>query len=422
MTYESALEYIHKKLIFGSKPGLSRIENFLDILGNPQDKLKFIHVAGTNGKGSACTYISSILKESGLKVGLYTSPYVLDFRERMQINGEMISKSELVDLVEQTQAHEKEYESENEAITEFEYITALAFLWFLKNNCDIVVLEVGLGGRFDATNVISKKELAVLMSISLDHTQILGESIEEIAKEKCGIIKNVKKVVTYPLQEEKALDIIKEQCKLNGATLLVPAYKDITINSQEMLGTNALIENIKLRVPLSGLHQVYNAQTAICAVKAFDDGIKECHIISGIEKAFIPARMEFLRQNPPIILDGSHNDGGAKILEDFIKKHKKQNKITAIMGMMKDKDSLSFLKKVAPYFDKIIAVTPNNPRALDKDELLELAKKFTTAVSSSDMQNACNMALNDDSDIIFICGSLYLAGEIRQIMLDLLKN
>ncbi len=422
MTYKTALDYIHKKLVFGSKPGLSRITNFLKILGNPQDKLKFIHVAGTNGKGSVCAFLSSILKESGLKVGLFTSPYVLDFRERMQINSEMIPESELVSLVESTQSAEREFEKTNEALTEFEYITALAFLWFLKNNCDIVVLEVGLGGNFDATNVISHKEVAVLMSISLDHTQILGDSIEKIAFEKCGIIKNAKTVVSYPLQEEKALNVIKEQCKVKGAKLIIPSCENTQIISQEITGTKAVIENCDLYIPLSGEHQVYNAQTAINAVRAFCKDIRQKDIINGIKNAYIPARMEILRQNPPVILDGSHNEGGAKILENFLKMHKADKKISCIMGMMKDKDSLSFLKKVATHFDEIIAVTPENPRALKKEDLLEIAKNFTKVSTADSMEKACEMAINSGYDMIFICGSLYLASEIRQVMIDLLKN
>ncbi len=422
MDYEKALETIHKRLVFGSKPGLERIDGYLKVLGRPHKKLKYIHVAGTNGKGSTCTFIASILKNAGYKVGLYTSPYVLDFRERMQINGEMISKKELTQLVKDTLEATYLYEKENESLTEFEYITALAFKYFHENQCDIVVLETGLGGRFDATNVIKDKEVAVLTSISLDHTAVLGETLKQITEEKCGILKNKSRLVIYPIQEQEVLDTIFSKCEEKDISFIIPKHKKNKILSQELCSTKAEVEDIKIKIPFAGIHQVYNAQTAINAVKLFNKKIKDEDIKKGIREAFIPARMELLSEDPTVILDGGHNEGCAKALDAFMKKHKGHKKATAIMGMMSDKDSISFLEKVAKHFKKIITVAPNNPRALSAEKLSELASAYTVAQSAETVEQACEMALLEKSDMIFICGSLYLAAEIRPVMKNMLAT
>ena len=222
MTYEEALDNVYGRLVFGIKPGLERISALLSRLGDPQKQLKFVHVAGTNGKGTCSTLVASALKECGFTVGLYTSPYVLDFRERFQINGEMIPKEELVQEVEVLAPVADEFEKNGDQVTEFEYITALALHWFARRGCDIVVLEVGMGGRFDATNVIDVPEAAAIMSISLDHTAILGDTLEKIAFEKAGIVKEGGRLVLYPDQAPEVARELTQICKERQVELVVP--------------------------------------------------------------------------------------------------------------------------------------------------------------------------------------------------------
>ena len=217
MTYEEALKTVNHRLRFGMKPGLERIQMLLERLGNPQKQLRFVHVAGTNGKGTTCTLLAGALQAAGYRTGLYTSPYVLEFRERFQINGTMIPKEELIQQVQRVADAAQSLEAAGEDVTEFEFITALAFCWFAQRQCDIVVLEVGLGGRFDATNVIDVPEVAVIASISLDHTAVLGDSVEQIAFEKAGVIKPGGTVVCYPDQQLEAEEVLRQAAQERGA-------------------------------------------------------------------------------------------------------------------------------------------------------------------------------------------------------------
>ena len=219
MKYDEALSYIHSLERFGVRPGLDRMRELMRLLGNPQNTLKFLHIAGTNGKGSTSTIAACILKSAGYNVGLYTSPYVLDFRERIQLNGEMVSKQDLADITEKVRSA---IEENNLLITEFEAVTAIAFLYYASKSCDYVVLEVGLGGRFDATNIISAPCVSVITLIGLDHTDVLGDTMEKIAFEKCGIIKEKSPVVSFPFQKPECLEIIKQTAKVNNCCLLTP--------------------------------------------------------------------------------------------------------------------------------------------------------------------------------------------------------
>ena len=230
MTYEEALQKINSRLRFGIKPGLERIEALCKKLGDPQKKPRFVHVAGTNGKGTTCTLIASVLTAAGYRTGLYTSPYVLDFRERFRIDGEMIPEAELIEEVKRVSPVADELEAAGDTVTEFEFITALAFDWFAQRDCDFVVLEVGLGGRFDATNIIDTPEAAAIASISLDHTAILGDTYAKIAFEKAGIIKKGGDVVLYPVQDPSVFETIESACNERGAHLHIPDEKNMQVN------------------------------------------------------------------------------------------------------------------------------------------------------------------------------------------------
>ena len=393
MKYEEALSHINSLLRFGVKPGLERISALLDHFGNPHDSLKFIHVAGTNGKGSVCAFLAEICKTAGKKTGLFTSPYVIDFRERMQINNEFIPINTLVKLTEKLKSV---CEKENIEITEFEFITALALCWFKEENCDIVVLETGLGGRLDSTNVVTPL-ISIITKISYDHMEILGDTIEKIAFEKAGIIKKNTPVVLYPIQKNGVTELIKNTCETNNAPLIIPEI---------------ILPDIK--IPLEGEHQKYNAITAFAAAEALSfpyDIIKK-----GIEKTALPARLEIISKNPLIILDGAHNPDGAAALINYVQSQ--NTPFTAIIGMMADKNIDEIIKIISPRIDSFITVDINNPRAI---KACDLSIKLPNAKAAKTHQEAINLAIKERKAIA-IFGSLYLAGEIREKLFEIGKN
>ena len=421
MNCNQAIEYIHSLEKFSIKPGMERIRAICDALGNPQDKLKIIHIAGTNGKGSTSTVISNILIESGYSTGLFISPYVTDFRERIQFNGKMIAEEELAECVGKVKAVIEELSSNGIQPTEFEAITAAAFLYFEKKSCDYVVLEVGLGGRLDSTNIIKSSCVSVITSVSFDHTAVLGNTIEEIAAEKSGIIKNGNKTVVYPFQNEKAMNVISEKCNEMNSTLIIPDVDFLSIGEESLEGTSAEYKGIKFLLPLSGEHMVYNTCTAIEAVKALDCGVSDDNISSGIGKSVMPARTELICKNPVILLDGGHNEGCANALSLFIEKHLKGKRIVMVSSMMADKDYMSYLRIVAPFAETFIATKADVPRALDADSLCKSASEFCKNCLS--LENPVDAILEaekmlGEDDVLIVCGSFYLAGEIRNNLLN----
>ena len=424
MNCMQAIEYIHSLEKFGIKPGLERIKALCEILGNPQDKLKIIHVAGTNGKGSTSTMISQILIKNGYNTGLYISPYVTDFRERIQFNGNMIEHSELAECVEKVKAAVETLLEKGEQTTEFEALTATAFVYFEKKKCDFVVLEVGLGGRFDATNIIKAPFVSVIASISLDHTAILGDTVEKIAFEKCGIIKFGAETVVYPLQQPEAMKVIEETCNQRMNTLCVPDISKLEIGEELIEGTKAKYDGIEFLLPLAGKHMIYNAVTAIEAIrslKRFGIDVSKDTIASGIASSVMPARMELIRKKPVIILDGGHNEGCANALAEYIRKHLADKRIIMVSSMMADKDYLSYMRVVAPFANVFVATKADVPRALSSDELCEVAKEFCADCHSiADPFKAITAAANitENEDALIICGSFYLAGEVRDSLLN----
>ena len=409
MNYNEALRYIHSLLVFGSKPGLERISELLSKLGNPQDGLKFIHVAGTNGKGSTCNMLASVYKSAGYKVGLYTSPYIVDFRERIQLNGEYIPKEDLARLTKTVKDTEIE-------VTEFEFITALAFLWYAEQKCDLVILEVGLGGRFDATNIIKAPLCSVIMKIDYDHTAILGDTIDKIAFEKCGIIKNNCPVVSYPLQENAALEVIASASK----NLTVPSTEKIKVLNSSIKGNSFIYKDTAYKTKLIGTHQIYNAVTAIEAVAAAGLSVDPAALAEGIGNASVPARLELISADPIVFLDGAHNPNGAEALSEFMKNY--SGEIVAVMGMMADKNCKGFLGEVLKYCSDVITVTvKENPRTISAEELADLAKEFCPCVTVAESYSeAFEIAKEKTADKkpLFVFGSLYLAGAVREELIS----
>ncbi len=415
MNFNESVEYIHSLLQFGIKPGLERIAMLLEALGNPQDKVKTIHIAGTNGKGSTSTHLANILTSAGYKTGLYTSPYVLSFCERIQIDGKNIPEDDLSKTVTRVKSEIEKLNEQGIIITEFEALTATAFLYFYESGCDYAVIEVGLGGRFDATNVIKKPEAVVITSISLDHTKILGDTISQIAFEKCGVIKYGVPVITSQNQDAKAISVISKTVTEKKCNLIIANQQ----NAQVLFESLRVMQTVKFAykgseyiLKLNGEHQIENAVNVIETAKAL--GIDDQYIKEGLAKTTMLARMEVISENPLIIRDGGHNEGCANALRDFLTKYNVQN-INMLIGLMADKDVEGYVSKIAPICKSIVTVTPSNPRALDSEKLKEIAEKYCKNTKSiNDPQEGYKYILSNTKkdETILICGSFYLMSDI----------
>lgn len=421
MTTKECVNYYHSLLKFGIKPGLERIIKLLEILDNPQKDLKFIHIAGTNGKGSVAIMLSNIFREAGYKTGLYISPYITDFRERIQINNELISEDILSGATVKVKEAIENLNKNGETITEFEAVTAAAFLCYKQAKCDIVILETGLGGRFDATNVIDEPLISIITSISLDHTSILGDTYEKIAFEKCGIIKPHCPVAVPSTLPKAAMDTVEKICKERACRLIYAEKSKITVSNKTLNGFTEYYNGLTFKVPLSGEKQSENAALCVSVVKNCSDfSIKDSDIIKGIESSVNPARLELINENPVIILDGSHNDASTEMLADFLKEQLPNKEIVALMGMMADKEIDKVLNNLLPLFSEVITTVPSNPRAIDSEKLSSLIKeKNVKAVSIPNPEEAVKYAVNkivNTDKALVACGSLYLAGDIRNFL------
>ena len=416
MNYEQSLDFIHSRNKFGIKLGLDATADLLDKIGNPHKKLKFVHIAGTNGKGSTTSYIADILSAKGYKVGKFISPYVHSFTERIQINNTEISQS---DLAKFTTVVADAIEKHNLTPTEFEVVTAIGLAYFEAQKCDFVALEVGMGGRFDATNVIPAPEVSVITSISIDHTQYLGNTISEIAFEKCGIIKTGSRVVSYPDNHVNAFEVIKNTTLDKNVPLVVPDKNAIEILSMDIYGTEFIYNGEKYHINMLGGHQVYNAVTAIEAVKLL--GIEEDYIKKGLSSTKFRGRLDVIAKKPLIIEDGAHNISGITELKKAIQTYFKGKKIILVMAMLKDKEYRECIETISSVADVLIATEPDNPRKATAQEIEEVAKKFIKSTyAEPDVNRAIKLAksLCTDDDVICVCGSLYLLGEIDEQSLN----
>ena len=366
MDYIEALNVIKYKQRLGSVPGLSRVSALLAKMDNPQNRLKIIHIAGTNGKGTVAHSVADAMRKQGYKVGLFTSPWVIDFREQIQINGEYISENDFADLV---------FTYGDSDTTEFEFITAVAYKYFADNSVDFAVIECGMGGESDATNAIKSSRISVITSVSMDHTDYLGDSLEKIARQKAGIIKENGVCILYPNTKTEA--VFEQRCRdMNARPVKVSETGDYLKN--DIAVANAVL--------------------------------KELGICAKAEKPDIPARQETVNG---FMLDGAHNVGGAIALS----KNLPQEKIAAVIGMMKDKDIDGYLSVIAPKCAKIIAVTPNIPRAQNCNALAEIAKKYCSDVIAVKEPLEAIALLRKEKCFRLVCGSFYLAREVRKELL-----
>lgn len=424
MKFDEAMEYIDSLSGYGIVPGLGNIEELCKRLGNPQNKLKFVHIAGTNGKGSTLSLISTILTKAGYKVGRYISPTIYEYRERFQINGKYITKKDLCEYIDNIKSVCDEIVTDGlPHPTPFEVETAIAFDYFYKKGCDIVVLETGMGGLSDATNIVKNTLVSVIASVGMDHMQFLGNTLEKIAEQKCGIIKENSKVVTFK-QNEEVMNVIKKTAEGKSSSLTIVDPENIK-KAKSSLEKQVFDykEYKKLELSLIGRFQLINACLAIEAVLALaedDFKVDEKAIRKGLLECSWDGRFSLVGNKPVFIVDGAHNEDAARKLADSIEFYFTNKRIIYIMGMLKDKDYSRVVEITHKYASQIITVTPpNNKRALPAYELAMAVKEFCPSVTAVDsVEEAVEVAylLAEKGDVIISFGSLSFAGKITEIV------
>ncbi|MBQ4528660.1 MAG: bifunctional folylpolyglutamate synthase/dihydrofolate synthase [Clostridia bacterium] len=412
-----AIDHIHSLSRFGKKAGLSNITLMLERLGNPQKGQRFVHVAGTNGKGSVSNMIKNILANHGYKVGYYTSPYIEFFSERICINNEMISDSDLVNYTNRVMDV-----CDGINPIEFEFITAMAFLYFKEQKCDITVLEVGLGGRFDATNIIDTPLLNVITPIGIDHTAILGDTLDKIAFEKAGTIKENSTVVISPDMSSECVGVIEEKCKNTSSKLIIPKGKAKNV-CYSLPCTTFEYENEKYELSLLGTYQVGNAVCAIEAAKALSVklSLTESDIKAGLKSSFWKCRFERFDTMPEIVLDGAHNSHGIKALMESIEAYYPGKKRVFLFSMLGEKDWRESVSLISEHTDSVILTTVPSFRETPADELICEFKEL--GLRCEYYQNP-EIAFEKSKEkagrdgVLFAFGSLYLAGYLRKYAKD----
>ncbi|MBQ8076320.1 MAG: bifunctional folylpolyglutamate synthase/dihydrofolate synthase [Oscillospiraceae bacterium] len=418
MNYKESVDYINSSAWFGSRPGLARMKALLDTLGNPEKAFRAVHIAGTNGKGSCAAMTASVLKASGYRTGLFTSPYLHRFNERMQLDGKEIEDGALAEVATTVR---NAAEKMKEHPTAFEMMTACAFLWFASEKCDIAVLETGLGGRYDATNSISAPEVCIIMNIGLDHTQILGDSIAEIAAEKAGILKAGCDCVLYQ-QSREAEAVIEEACHATGSALHKTDFSQIKTEFDSLDGQVFSYRGEQYAIPLPGAYQLRNASAVIEAVHVLKEKgwkISREALEHGLYAVSWPARFEVLSADPYFILDGGHNPQCAETLAANLLHYFPTQKRILLAGVMKDKDYASIFSILRSAAEEIYCVTPDSPRALPAEELAAFLEnagwKAIACPSVAEGVSAVLERAKETGGCACAAGSLYLAGPIREI-------
>ncbi len=429
MTYDEALSYIHRIHWQFCIPGLERVRELCEKLGNPQDKLHFVHVAGTNGKGSFCAMLASVLQCAGYRVGLFTSPYIQRFNERMMLNGQAISDEELAALTEEVRPYA---DAMSEPPTEFELITAIAFLYFARHGCDLVVLECGMGGRLDATNLIQTPILSVITGIALDHTRYLGDTVEAIANEKAGIIKSGVPVL-YGGDDRVAADVIRKRAQEANAPYFETDHRALRIDSMTLTGTvftyctdHGVTSNDygRLFLPLLGEYQPANAANvleAISILRGSGLSVSKEAVQEGLRKTVWRARFELLATDPIVIIDGAHNPQGICAAVCSIRRYFGTQQVLMLGGVMADKAYRQMACELAPCCAEMFAIRPNNPRALDEKTYAQAFLNIgVTAHACESVHDGVfdAIALAKKSGLPLVClGSLYQYADVREQVL-----
>lgn len=419
MNYQESLEYIHSINWCFCKPGLERIGQLCDALGNPQNELRFVHVAGTNGKGSFCSMLSSILRRAGLRVGLYTSPYIRFFNERMCVDGKPISDEELAEITTYVRPFA---DAMTDRPTEFELITAVAFEYFRRQGCDVVVLEAGMGGRLDSTNIIERSLLSVITGIALDHTAYLGDTVEKIAAEKAGIIKDGG-VILYGGEDTAAGEVIRSVAEEKGAAYHSVDYDALRNLRFSLTGTRFdLGERQDLSIQLLGTYQPRNAALVVRATELLREAglpISEEQLRDGLADARWQARFELLSKDPVMIFDGAHNPQGIHSAVESIETYFPNERVFLLTGVLRDKDYTAIAKDLSRVASRAFTLTPNSPRALSADEYADtLCKAGIEAESHATLKDALEHALTEAKreGVPLIClGSLYVYADLIRL-------
>ena len=448
MTPQEAIAYIENYTWSTTRLGLGRTRALLHAIGDPQKHLKFIHVAGSNGKGSTCAMLDAILRAAGYRTGLYTSPYIQDFCERMRVNGRNISGDDLARITEQVRIHADAMEDHP---SQFELVTAVAMQYFLEERCDIVVLEVGMGGALDSTNVIDCPEVAVITNLGLEHTEYLGNTLAEIAGNKCGIIKKSSDVVCYENVPE-VMEVVRSTCAREGCPLTIASFGRIRLLEQSLEGqtfqwlpdgqSGGLSENPgaaplsgSFRLALIGEYQLHNAAVALTTIEVLRKRgyeIPREAVRRGPEKVEWPARFEVLSPKPLFILDGGHNPQCAEALTESIRQYLPGRRVVFLMGMLADKDYGRVIDIVAPFAEKFVCLTPDSPRALPARQLAgELHGRGFEAVPCATVEEGILTALAKAEELstdagqepaVIAFGSLYMAGAVRGTFFRIVKD
>jgi len=425
MNVNEAIAYIHSVFWKGSIPGLERTQELLSKMGNPEKDLKYVHIAGTNGKGSTAAMTASILRKAGYRTGLYTSPYIYRFHERMQIDGEQISDEDLIEITEYVKPLA---DSMAQSPTEFELVCCIAFEYFKRKQCDIVVLEVGMGGEFDATNVIPCPEVAVITNIGLDHTDVLGSTLEEIALTKAGVFKEGGNAVVYRgLPSVEA--VFESVCKQRNVALKKADFDSLKLNSLDLFGQNFDCGSRKnIQLPLLGDHQLHNASVVLSiADTLIEKGwkITEENIYEGIRDVSWPGRFDIVHRDPLFIIDGGHNPQCLEALVKNVEDYLAGRKVIALTGVLADKDYGDMYQPILPLIHEFVCITPDNPRKMEAEDLAKylqaVGAKATACASTQDgVRKALELAGKDG--VVLCFGSLYTIGDIRNALLDILSS
>ena len=423
MLYEEARVYLEHVSKYGSVLGLESIRHLMEELGNPQNELQVIHIAGTNGKGSILAYVSTVLQCAGWKVGRYISPTVMEYLERFQIDGEYMPKEVLLPIVEEVKWAAEQMQMKGMPYpTVFEIETAIAFVYFARENCDYVVLETGLGGRLDATNIVKNTKVCVFASISMDHMAVLGNTIAEITEEKAGILKTESVAVSYP-QTEEVRKILQQKADEKNIPLWFADKEQVVVQKEELGSQNFSYKEFQdVEIQLTGRNQIENAITALEVIRALRNqnvSIPDEAIYQGMRRTVWPGRFQVLEVSPLVIVDGAHNEDATRRLAENIQTYLQGRPIIGVMGVFKDKAYKTIIEIMQPYLEYVYTIDlPNKDRTLDRRELVRVLKaQGISAEDCESVEKALRKAKKSakDGQAVLVFGSLSYLGEVIRL-------